>query len=86
MTRTNLKDDYTITEALMLVRDAAREGRKLEAWHSKNERFRYNHNSKQWHVFNDTGVHRFNVTRQEGHFTPNEVLGTWHVREVKDED
>ena len=74
-----------ITDALTLVREAALEGRSLEAWCDgySGQFLRYNKNSKQWHIFNAKGFWQYGFHETEGQLTVRQVLGTWHVREVE---
>lgn len=73
--------DYTITEALTLVRDAALEGRKLEAWCDAIPRVSYRYDKRRGEYV------RFSQQRRVGFaclFSLAELFGTWHVREVEE--
>jgi len=78
---------YTITEALTVVRDAAREDRKLEAWCEENIGlgYRYDVQKKQFFVVREDGTLNFWISLIIGEFSVKQVLGTWHVREVANE-
>ena len=80
--------NYTITEALTLVRDAALEGRKLEAWcEGENEwmiRFESVKEEWLWAAYGK-GRRLYLYGELVAEFNTEDVFGTWHVREVSDE-
>lgn len=83
--------NLTITEALIAVRDAALEGRKLEAW-CEGSCLAYSYNPDQniflYRVIDEDKCEKLGRYRwypaEWAEFSVDYVLGTWHIKEVEE--
>jgi hypothetical protein len=76
----------TIIEALKTIRDAALEGRKLEAWCEEEPDilwgYSVNDNRWTWRLDPKTALLTHDCTHE---FSILEILSTWYTREVKND-
>jgi hypothetical protein len=80
--------DYTITEAFTLVRDAALEGRRLEAWCEEWPSWTYRfvldadiEAGEPWEAYLN-GQFDSSWNADDTLWATNQILDAWHVREV----